>query len=189
MQQRLCMQDEALEMEMKLEASLIAKTSAGMTNLQNQLANLTLQLHKIKKGKEVAQELWCTKCKGHSHTKDNCPVFVEYLESGDPNPLVQTQGPWCEICRTRGHRPQECPLLQKYVQTPKNLYCNFCKSVGHDENNCRAYDLMIERKHDFYRVQSKTSGPVVGPQHELAHGGRGGGFRGRDRGGGFGRGH
>ena len=63
---------------MKLEASHLAEISAGMTNLQNQLANLTLQLHEIKKGKEVAQELWCIKCKGHGHTKDNCLVFVEY---------------------------------------------------------------------------------------------------------------
>ena len=108
-------------MEIKLEASPLAETSTGMTNLQNQLANLTLQLHEIKKGKEVEQELWCTKCKGHGHTKDNCPVFIEYIESGAPNPLVQNEGPWCEICRTRGHRPQEFPLLQKYVQTPKNL--------------------------------------------------------------------
>ena len=100
---------------MKLEASPLAETSAGMKKLQNQLANLTLQLHEIKKGKEVEQELWCTKCKGHGHTKDNCPVFVEYIASGAPNPLVQNQGPWCEIYRTRGHRPQECPLLQKYV--------------------------------------------------------------------------
>ena len=135
---------------MKLEASPLAETSTGMKNLQNQLANLTLQLHEIKKGKEVAQELWCTECKGQGHTKNNCPIFGEYLESGAPKPLVQTQGPWCEICKTRGHRPQECPLLQKYVQTPKNLYCNFCKLVGHDENNCRAYDLMVERNRDFF---------------------------------------
>ena len=47
---------------------------------------------------------------------------------------------------------------------------------------------MIEIKHDFYRVQSETSGPVAGLQHEPTHIGRGGGFRGRGRGGGFGRG-
>jgi hypothetical protein len=23
--------------------------------------------------------------------------------------------------------------MQKYVQTPTNLYCTFCKSVGHDK--------------------------------------------------------
>ena len=35
MQQKLTTQDEALEMAMKLEASPLAETSAGMTNLQN----------------------------------------------------------------------------------------------------------------------------------------------------------
>ena len=61
MQQRLCTQDEALDMAMKLEVKPLVETSTGMTKLQNQLANLTLQMHEIKKGKEIAQELWCTK--------------------------------------------------------------------------------------------------------------------------------
>ena len=162
---------------MKLQASPLAETNTGMTSLQNQLANLTLHMHEIKKGKDIAQEIWCIKCKAQGHTKDNCPVFVEYLASGAPNPLAQMQGPWCELCRIRGHPPQQCPLLQKYVQTPKNLDCNFCKSVGHDEHNCRAYDLMVERKHDLYRVQSETAGPVAGLQHEPAHFGSGGVFK------------
>ena len=69
MQQELNTQDEALEMAMKLKASPLAETSVDMTNLQNQLANLTLQLHEIKKGKEVEHEIWCTKCKAQGHTK------------------------------------------------------------------------------------------------------------------------
>ena len=40
MQQKLQMQDDALEMAMKLEASPLYETSIGMTNLQNQLANV-----------------------------------------------------------------------------------------------------------------------------------------------------
>ena len=47
---------------------------------------------------------------------------------------------------------------------------------------------MVKRKHDLYRVQSETPGPATGPQHEPAPIGRGGGFRGQGRGGGFGRG-
>ena len=35
MQQKLQTQDAVLEMEMKLEASTLAETSTGMTNLQN----------------------------------------------------------------------------------------------------------------------------------------------------------
>ena len=163
---------------MKLEASPLAKTSTGMTNLQNQLANLTMQMHELKKGKEVAQDIWCIKCKAQGHTKDNCPVFVEYLATGAPNPLPQTHGPWCEICKTRGHLPHQCPLLQKYVQTPKNLYCVFCKSVGHDEHGFQAYDLMVGAKQDLYRVQLEAQGQAAGPQHDPAYGGQGGGFRG-----------
>ena len=51
MQQKIHMQDDVLELAMKLEGSPLAETSTGITNLQNQLANLTLQLHEIKKGK------------------------------------------------------------------------------------------------------------------------------------------
>ena len=79
---------------MKLEASSIAETSVGMTQIQNQLAQLTLPLQEIKKDKEVQEEVCCTKCKTEGHSKENCPVFAEYLASGAPNPLPQVQGPW-----------------------------------------------------------------------------------------------
>ena len=46
---------------MKSEASLIVETSSRMAQIQNQLANLTLQLQDMKKGKEVSEEVWCTK--------------------------------------------------------------------------------------------------------------------------------
>ena len=108
----------------------------------------------MKKGKEIREEVWCTKCRTEGHSRENCLVFAEYLASGAPNPLPQVRGLWCEICRTNGHRPQECHLFQKYVQTPKNLFCTFCESVGHDENNCRAYELMMERTQDVYVMQT-----------------------------------
>ena len=44
MQHKLHTQDEALEMEMKLEASPLAETSTGMTNLQNQLPRSPIHL-------------------------------------------------------------------------------------------------------------------------------------------------
>jgi hypothetical protein len=34
--------------------------------------------------------------------------------------------------------------MKKYVQKPTNLYSTFCKSVGHDEKDCRAYNLLHE---------------------------------------------
>ena len=148
MQHKVTSQAEALEITMKLEASPIAETSARMQQIQSQLANLILQLQDMKKGKEVKEEVWCTKWRTEGHSRDHCPIFVEYMASGEPNHLPQVRGPWGEICRTNGHRPQECHLLQKYVQTPKNLFCTFCKFVGNNENNCRAYELMLERTQD-----------------------------------------
>ena len=35
-----------------------------------------------------------------------------------------------------------------------NLFCTFCKSVGHDENNCRDYELMSEKTQDIYAMQT-----------------------------------
>ena len=74
---------------MKLEALPIAEINVGMVNIQNQLANLTLQLHDMKKGKEVREEVWCTRCRTEGHSKEHCLVFMEYLASGAPNPLPQ----------------------------------------------------------------------------------------------------
>ena len=89
MQQKITSQAEAMEIGMKLEASPIAEASAGMTQIQNQLTQLTFQLQDIKKGKEVREEVWCTKCRTEGHSKEHCPMFVEYLVSGAPNPFPQ----------------------------------------------------------------------------------------------------
>ena len=32
----------------------------------------------------------------------------------------------------------------------------FCKSVGHDDRDCRAYDLMHERSSDIYKIQGEV---------------------------------
>ena len=78
-------------------------------------------------------------------------------------------------------------MLQKYVQTPKNLFCTFCKSVGHDENNCRDCELMMERTQDVYAMQSEQQNNIGNTQYDEGRAGQGS-FRGRGRGGGFGRG-
>ena len=51
MQQKIELQTEALDLEMKLEALPIGNGAAGMVQIQSQLANLTIQLQDIKKGK------------------------------------------------------------------------------------------------------------------------------------------
>ena len=46
--------------------------------------------------------------------------------------------------------------MKKYVQTPINLYFMFYKLVGHDDMDCRDYDLMHERSRDIYKIQGEV---------------------------------
>ena len=95
MQQNIVMQSEALEIAMKLEASSVGETAVGMNQIQAQLSNLTLQLQDIKKAKEDHDDLWCTRCHADGHTKDTCPMFLNYLLPGALNPLSCAGVPWC----------------------------------------------------------------------------------------------
>ena len=62
---------------------------------------------------------------------------------------------WCAICQVASkHTTDNCHLLHKFVQTPQQLFCNFCKLVGNDEHNCRSYELTMDRK-PTYRVQAE----------------------------------
>ena len=51
MQQKIVSHTQALKIAMKLESSLIGDTGAEMMQIQSQLANITLQLQDINKGK------------------------------------------------------------------------------------------------------------------------------------------
>jgi len=104
MQQKVTTQVESLEIPIKLEASPIGETGVGMAQIQNQLANLTLQLQAMKKGKEIKEEVWCIKRKVEGHHKDQFPLFQEYLATRVPNALNQGCAPWCEIRQERCHQ-------------------------------------------------------------------------------------
>jgi hypothetical protein len=124
------------------------------------------------------------------HDKEHYPLFHEYLASRAPIPLKQVTLPWCEVCRNR-HHPVECYYMKTYVQTPKNVYFTFCKSAGHDDRDCRAYDLIHVRSRDIYKIQGEVQQEGNTTQYNSL--GRGnfkphGGFRGRGGEGGMGRG-
>ena len=76
---------------MKLEASSVGDTRSGMMQIQSQLANLTVQLQDIKRGKEVQDELWYTRYRTDGHHKYNFLALMNYVATGAPNPL-NTQG-------------------------------------------------------------------------------------------------
>jgi hypothetical protein len=104
------------------------------------------------KGKEKREDICCIGCKPEGHDKEHCPLFHEYLASGSPSPLKKDTITWCKVCRMR-HHPGEFFYMKNYFQTPTNIYCTFYKSVGHDEKDCRAYDLLHEISKDTYRIQ------------------------------------
>jgi len=106
------------------------------------------------KGKDKWEQLWFTKCRTEGHHKDEYPTFMQYLATGAPNPLPG--GGYCDICKKCGHHPTEFPLLHKYQSTPRNLFCNFCKSIGHKEKDCYAFDLTRERTSDMYMIQEEN---------------------------------
>jgi hypothetical protein len=76
------------------------------------------------------------------------------METGMPNPFP-IGGLWCDICKKQVNDPYHCQIMQKYYIVPKNSYCNFCKSVGHDDKDCRTMDLVRERTSDAYMVQEE----------------------------------
>jgi hypothetical protein len=40
---------------------------------------------------------------------------------------------------------------------PRNLFCNFCNLVEHEEKDSRALDLMRERTSDMHRIQEDNT--------------------------------
>ena len=50
MKQNIVSKTEVLELAMKLESSPVGETSAGMIQIESQLANLTLQIRILQKG-------------------------------------------------------------------------------------------------------------------------------------------
>jgi hypothetical protein len=70
------------------------------------------------------------------------------------NPLPG--GGYYKRCKKRGHHPTEFPLLQKYQSTPRNLFYNFCKLVGHEEKDSHKFELMRECTLYMYMIQEEN---------------------------------
>jgi hypothetical protein len=122
----------------------------GMSQVQKQLVSLTIQLEELIKVKDKREKFCCTECSTESHHKDEFPSFAQYLVTGALNPLPR--GGYCEICKKWGHHPTGCLFIQKYQSTPRNLFCNFLKSVGHEEKYFHTFDLMREHTSYMYMI-------------------------------------
>jgi len=84
-QQKLASQAESLEAYIRLEASPIGESRAGMAQVHLQLAALTLQVQDISKQKEKREDVRCTYCRTEGHYKNQCLVLLQYMAIGAPN--------------------------------------------------------------------------------------------------------
>jgi len=167
-QQNIETHADSLEIVMRLYKTSIQYDTLGVQKIHAELQNLCLELQSLKKDRtarpKVREEVWFLKCKSQGHDNDHCPLFMNYVVGGGKMPLrLEDQvGPsteptlWCAIYQVVGeHETNNCHLLQKFVQTPQQVFYNFCKSVGHKECNCRSYELMMERI-PAYQMLTKT---------------------------------
>lgn len=170
-QQNIMTQVEALENSIRLHETSMQDLNLGVQQIHAQLQSLCLEMQSLKQDiivpLEVRKEIWCLKCKGRRHDKDHFSAFVNYTRGGGPIPLrpeaqaglSTVPALWRAICQVVGkHTIDNCHLLQKFVQTPQQLFCNFSRSVGHDERNCQSYELMMD-KTLAYRVHIETRPP------------------------------
>ena len=93
-------------------------------------------------------------------------MLMNYVTAGAPNPLNKQGMPWCTIFQTRGHKSEECLYLQNILSAPASLYCKFCRSVGHDEKDCRALQLLQEKTMDTYLIKNEEQMQVEGAHHQ-----------------------
>ena len=56
--------------------------------------------------------------------------------------------------------------LQKIVSAPASLYCKFCRSIGHDEKDCIALQLLQEKMMDTYLMNNEEQMQTKWVQHQ-----------------------
>lgn len=165
----------------------------GVQKIQEQLEAIHMEIQNLqkKRGKDGCADIWCIRCRVSGHTKDQCPLLMDYMQVGGPSPIrpgesrdpilssLGSRGPalWCDDYWVAGlHDTNHCPLLGAYVPELKQQWCRFCQKVGHDEQNWCTYDLMMDCG-NLFRVQSDPASPRISAHlgGSLAdRGGRGG---------------
>ena len=105
--------------------------------------HMEIQNLRKERGMEASPKRCCIQCRVNGHTKDNCPLLVDYIQVKGPSLLHprEAAGPsglmlWCDDCRVVGlHDTKHCPRLAAYIPEVKQQWCRFFRSVGHDEQN------------------------------------------------------
>jgi hypothetical protein len=115
-----------------------------------------MQLQDMAKAKVVHEHVWCTMYYPKGHHRNECPTLGSYMATGVPNPFpTRPQTKRCNICKQWGHIPHHFPTLHKYHKTTHTPFCEFCKSMEHDVNNCSSLKLMQEHTPNTFWVQKE----------------------------------
>jgi hypothetical protein len=78
--------------------------------------------------------------------------------------------------------------VEKYQKMHHTLLCEYCKSMGHDVNNCQSLQLRQDNTHDVFQVQEQHKGRDCGGAERGGYQRGPRGRYGRNRGGGCGGG-
>lgn len=75
-------------------------------------------------------------------------------------------GGCCTAQQGGKHTTNNYHLLQKYTQMSQQLFCNLCRSVGHDKRTCQSYELMMDQT-PACRLQTETR--ALNPNERMTH--------------------
>jgi hypothetical protein len=79
---------------------------------------------------------------------------------GTPTPQTTE---YCGFFQTQGHAPRKCPIMQKYTIAPNKINYDFCASMNHAKNQCRALDALADKLDRIsFRVNETPQGPQRG---------------------------
>jgi len=94
LQEKISTQAKVMEVAMRLHETLIPNLGLGVQQIQAQVQNLCLEMHKLKQEQTPCskfwEEVWCVRCKSKGHDKDHCLVLVNFVITRGPT-LVQPE--------------------------------------------------------------------------------------------------
>jgi hypothetical protein len=73
-------QEEDIQTTLKLEENQYQKKDPTIGEMKEDLKNLTFQLNQ-NMSKDKREAAWCTTCRTEGHHKNECPNFVQYMET------------------------------------------------------------------------------------------------------------
>ena len=97
---------------------------AGVQQIQEKLWAMHMEIQNLQKeqGKDGCADIWCIRFWISGHTKDQCPLLMDYIKVGRPSPVCPG--------------PSREPILLRPGSSGLALLCDDYRVVGlHDTNH------------------------------------------------------